>query len=274
MRQFEEINKKIKEADAILIGASNGFSITEGIHLFAENKEFESLFGDFKQKYGIRCILQGLMFQWPSEDEKWAFYSRLVWHYDGDYQGSPAMENLKRIVGKKPYFIVTSNGEGHFELAGFEKERIYEIEGGWLQMQCADRCSDQLYPSLNVIQELSRYEKNGEIPTEMVPRCPHCGGAMNLHIQTDANFIPNTKQAAHFQSFIQQYHGKKLVVLELGIGWRNQLIKAPFMQLVAQEEYCTYITINKGEVYIPESISDRSFGADGAIGDVLKGLRA
>ena len=30
------IAKKFREADAILIGASNGLSITEGLHLFAD----------------------------------------------------------------------------------------------------------------------------------------------------------------------------------------------------------------------------------------------
>ncbi|EGF37299.1 hypothetical protein AAULH_06986 [Lactobacillus helveticus MTCC 5463] len=32
-----------------------------------------------------------------------------------------------------------------------------------------------------------------------------------------------------FQDFIQKYEDKKLVVLELGIGPRNQMIKAPSM---------------------------------------------
>lgn len=61
MIDWNPIAKKFREADAILIGASNGLSITEGLHLFADNATFERLFGDFKQKYGLRCILQGMM---------------------------------------------------------------------------------------------------------------------------------------------------------------------------------------------------------------------
>ena len=56
----KEIVKKIEEADGVLIGASNGLSITEGLHLFADNQAFEELFWDLKQKYGIQCILQGM----------------------------------------------------------------------------------------------------------------------------------------------------------------------------------------------------------------------
>ena len=83
MIDWNPIAEKFGEADAILIGASNGLSITEGLHLFADNAAFERLFGDFKQKYGLRCILQGMMAGWPSEEEKWAFWARLIHRYCG-----------------------------------------------------------------------------------------------------------------------------------------------------------------------------------------------
>ena len=38
---YKEIADKIKESDAILIGASNGFSICEGLHLFAGDQAFQ-----------------------------------------------------------------------------------------------------------------------------------------------------------------------------------------------------------------------------------------
>ena len=83
MIDWNPIAEKFGEADAILIGASNGLSITEGLHLFADNAAFEKLFGDFKRKYGLGCILQGMMAGWPNEEEKWAFWARLIHHYCG-----------------------------------------------------------------------------------------------------------------------------------------------------------------------------------------------
>ena len=46
------------------------------------------------------------------------------------------------------------------------------------------------------------------------------------------------------------------------------------MELAAAEPHAVYITINKGEVYIPEAIQDRSIGVDGDIGTVLSQLAA
>ena len=57
MEKYIQITEILKNADAILIGASNGFSISEGLHIFADNEAFEGLLGDFKKKYGIHSIL-------------------------------------------------------------------------------------------------------------------------------------------------------------------------------------------------------------------------
>lgn len=273
MIDWNPIAKKFREADAILIGASNGLSITEGLHLFADNATFERLFGDFKQKYGLRCILQGMMAGWPSEEEKWAFWARLIHRYCGQYQPTPVMNDLKAIVGEKDYFVVTSNGEGHFELCGFDPTKIYEIEGNWITMQCARPCHDTLYSSLEVAEKLSAAEQGGHVPTELVPRCPKCGGPMDIHMGAGQRMILDTVAQARFQNFLKTYHGKKLVVLELGIGWRNQLIKAPMMRLVASEPNATYVTINLGEIYIADNIKEKSFGLDGRLDELLPALR-
>lgn len=202
---YDEIAEKILQADAILI---NGLSITEGLNLFADDESFENLFGDYKKKYGIRRILDGYFYPWKTAEEKWGFLSRLIDHYSGNYKTSPVMENLKEIVGDKSYFVLTSNGERHFELAGFEPEKVYELEGNWLEMRCSGLC-----------------------------------------------------------------HQKKLVILELGIGWRNQLIKAPLMRITADEPFTTYITINLGEVYIPEKIENKSYGLDGYLSEQLQYIK-
>ena len=201
--KFSEIAEKIREADAILIGASNGLSITEGLHLFADNEAFGNLFGDLKQKYGLQCILHGMGARWPSEEEKWGFWSRLIHHYCGEYKETPVMADLKRVVGEKDYFIVTSNGECHFEMCGFDPEKIYEIEGNWLTMQCVSRCHDTVYPSFELTEKMAAAEQNGRIPSDMVPRCPVCGGPMQIHMEGDRNFIPDTAAESRMAAFLQ-----------------------------------------------------------------------
>ncbi len=96
---------------------------------------------------------------------------------------------------------------------------------------------------------------------------------MQIHLEVDRNFIRESIGQERFQAFLNQYHGKKLVVLELGIGPRNQLIKAPLMRLVDMEPNAAYVTINLGEIYITDNIREKSFGLDGYLGEILSQLR-
>ena len=54
MNEIQRAAQAIAQADALLIGASNGLSIAEGYHVFANNEMFRRQFGDFGQKYGIQ----------------------------------------------------------------------------------------------------------------------------------------------------------------------------------------------------------------------------
>ncbi len=274
MSDRKQIIGRIREADAILIGASNGLSIAEGLHLFADNRAFEELFGDLKRKYGISCILQGMGARWPSEEGKWSFWSRLVHRYCGEYRESRVMSDLKKLIGEKDYFIITSNGECHFEMCGFAPEKIYEVEGNWLTMQCASRCHDRIYSWADLAERMALEEQEGRSLSELIPRCPVCGGSMQVHMETDRNFIPDMESRKRLEVFLERYHGKKLVILELGIGWRNQLIKAPLMRLAAQEPQAVYVTINLGEIFIPDEIREKSYGLDGDLTEILHDLAA
>ena len=258
--KFKNIYNAIREADALLIGASNGLSISEGYNIFADDLWFQENFGDFRGRYGIRSILQGLFFQYPTEESKWAFFSRLIIRKCYLEQPGPIMEDLHRLVGSKDYFIVTSNGEDHFAPAGFDRDKIFEMEGRLTQSRCQNGCGADPYENRNEILKMAETEKDGKIPSERIPRCS-C-------FQTEQF----QKKMQDYQNFIKKYHGKKLVILELGVGWRNRMIKEPFMNLAASEPEAVYITFNKGEVYIPSEIAGKSIGIDGDIGEALKGI--
>ena len=54
------IGRALAEADLIVIGASNGFDMAEGLNLFCADSHFWEAYGDLAQTDGIGCILQGL----------------------------------------------------------------------------------------------------------------------------------------------------------------------------------------------------------------------
>lgn len=220
---IEKACRAIVQADALLIGASNGLSIAEGYHLFADNEMFRSQFGDFRQQYGIRSVIEGCFFSYPEAGKRREFLQRLVDYWVRDYRPSQVMKDLLAIVQGKDYFIITTNADTHFEISGFDSDKVFELEGTFEQL-LADR--------------------------------------------------PIEDKSSRVQNFLTRYHGKRLVILELGVGMHNRMIKQPLMQLAASEPCATYITLNLApELYIPQAIASKSIGLEGDIAVTLQELR-
>lgn len=220
---IEKACRAIVQADALLIGASNGLSIAEGYHLFADNEMFRSQFGDFRQQYGIRSVIEGCFFSYPEAGKRREFLQRLVDYWVKDYRPSSVMKDLLAIVQEKDYFIITTNADTHFEISGFDSDKVFELEGTFEQL-LADR--------------------------------------------------PIEDKSSRVQNFLTRYHGKRLVILELGVGMHNRMIKQPLMQLAASEPCATYITLNLApELYIPQTIASKSIGLEGDIAVTLQELR-
>ena len=223
MTEIQRAAQAIKDADALLIGASNGLSIAEGYHIFANNEMFRCQFGDFQQKYGIRSVIEGCFFHYPYEADRREFLHRLIQYWVTDYRPSQVMKDLLAVIGDKDYFILTSNADTHLELSGFAPGKVFEVEGTFEDM---------------------------------------------LHNR------PMQDKSQEVNAFLNRYHGKRLVILELGIGSRNRLIKLPLMQLAAREPQATYITLNLAqELYIPNELTHKSIGLAGDIAVTLQKLK-
>ena len=134
MTEIQQAAEAIREADALLIGASNGLSIAEDYHIFAHNEMFHRQFGDYWQRFGIRNVLEGCFYHYPHEDDRREFLRRLIGYWVTDYRPSQVMKDLLAIVGDKDYFILTSNADTHLELSGFVAEKVFEVEGTFEDM--------------------------------------------------------------------------------------------------------------------------------------------
>lgn len=268
MSQYSEIADRIEDADAVLVAAANGMSASEGFRIFANDDEFRRVFGDFERRYGIHSILDGLMGRWSSDDAKWAFIARLMDRYCIGYPGSEIMDMLRKVIGGKPYHILTTNVEGHFELAGFDPSCIYDVEGTVLGMRCANRCDPTVYPTMDFAREAAPRVDDCRIPTDLIPRCPRCGGRMEIY-----NGVPPEKGVEDsWGSFVSRYHGKKVVVLELGVGPRNTT-RAAALQLAASEPGYTYVSVNPEGSAFPKALEGRSYSVRARIDEALAGIR-
>ena len=122
MKYFKDIlrlGKAIEDADAVLIGAGAGLSAAAGYTYVGER--FQKHFSDFAQKYHFQDMYSGGFFPYPTEEEKWAFWSRNIYCNRYDQPKSEVHENLLRIVGNKDDFVLTTNVDHLFQNNGFAK---------------------------------------------------------------------------------------------------------------------------------------------------------
>lgn len=270
MNNSIKIAKKwLNEAEAILVTASNGFSISEGLNLFSNDQKLREVLGDLEEKYHFQNLLSAFGFDYPNELEQWRVYARIAEFYSINYESSELMKNLKKMLNKRPYFVWTSNTDHHFDLAGLEN--TLEVEGNWLEGVCSQDKDHEVVDLKNILHQIYIKDQNGQLTDDDIPKCSECGSTLKLNLPGDF-FQMNQEKVTKFSDFLQKYQDKNLLVLELGIGPHNEMIKAPSMQLVAGNEKSHFITINKGELFIPDIISERSIGFSTSIDTAFQEL--
>lgn len=121
------IGQVLAEADLIVIGASNGLDMAEGLNIFCTDAHFREAYGDLAQTDGIGCILQGLASPDANVRRRWAerFYRKEYL----EYEPSPLMNGLRHLAEHADTFVITCNIDGHFARAGFNENRVLETEG-------------------------------------------------------------------------------------------------------------------------------------------------
>ena len=122
-----QLKNKIETADAVIIGAGAGLSASAGYTYSGER--FEKYFSDFSEKYGFTDMYSGGFYPYSTPEEFWAFWSRniLVNRYtDTD---STVYTDLLEVVKGKDYFVVTTNVDHCFQIAGFDKKWLFYTQG-------------------------------------------------------------------------------------------------------------------------------------------------
>ncbi|MBE5718743.1 MAG: Sir2 silent information regulator family NAD-dependent deacetylase [Ruminiclostridium sp.] len=272
--KLSRLKNKIAAADAIVIGAGAGLSTSAGFDYSGER--FEKYFADFHKKYGITDMYSGGFYPFETLNEYWAWWSRhiLVNRYNAPV-GKPYSDLLK-AVSDKDYFVLTTNVDHRFQLAGFDKKRLFNTQGDYGLWQCSEPCCNETFDNENAVRTMVKEQCNMKIPDELIPRCPHCGKPMAMNLRCDNSFVQDEgwhAAAERYEEFIRRHRNLHILFLELGVGFNTPgIIKYPFMQMTAENPKAIYACINMNEAYAPGEIADRAICIDGDIGKVIENI--
>ena len=289
--KISRLKQELNTADAVVIGAGAGLSTSAGFTYTGER--FQRYFGDFIAKYGFRDMYSGGFYPFDSLEEHWAYWSRYI--YINRYLDAPKQvyNRLYELVKNRDYFVLTTNVDHQFQKAGFDKHRLFYTQGDYGLWQCSVPCHNETYDNEAAVRKMAAaqgfaFAKDGdlyvpdgikpkmEVPSELIPYCPHCHKPMSMNLRADDTFVEDTgwhHSAEQYEGFLQSHQNQKVLFLELAVGYNTpSIVKYGFWRMTHDWPNATYARLNYGEAYAPDEIKRKSICVNGDIGEILTAL--
>ena len=221
-------------------------------------EKFEKDFREFIEKYYFDNLYSASFYEFKTQEEKWAFFAKMIKLNRYNEKPLKLYQELYEIVKNKEYFVLSTNVDGQFYNSGFDKDKIFEVQGDYSYLQCENACHNKLYNNKELVEKWLRNTKNCKIPSDLVMKCPVCGGNMDMNLRKDANFV----------------QGKNVVLLEIGVGFNTPgIIRFPFERMTAISEKTTLIRINKDYPNPMLEIKNKTISFDEDTNKIIEDLK-
>ncbi len=255
------IKEYLADSDAILIGAGAGLSTAAG--LAYSGPAFEEEFKEYIDRYKFTDLYTSSFYPFQTEEERWAYWSKHIMFARILPPALPLYKKLYKIVENENYFVITTNVDGQFRKAGFDTNRIFEVQGDYIYIQSAFGTGHIRFNAEKLFREMYEKQTDCRIPTSLVPRfyngkivfdygsdsfTTNITEPMDINIRKDQYFVEDAiwhRQMKNYNDFITANAMKKLVLLELGVGFNTPtIIRYPFEQMANRFPQTSLIRIN------------------------------
>lgn len=159
---------------------------------------------------------------------------------------------LLELCKNREYYVFTSNIDGYFSRAGFDKSKIIEIHGNIHYVQCPTNC--------NKNNEVKLYSNIKRVENQL---CPYCHEKMvpNVMVGGFQNFIYKTKNIEDLMNNdIKTSHAKACwTIIEIGAGVNLPAIR-DYSEILVEDHSnkMKLIRINPEHWQIPKEILSKN----------------
>ena len=175
---------------------------------------------------------------------------KYIKYIDIDMEGKELYKKIYKLVRGKNYFVITTNTDDQFFKTGFDKKKIFRVQGSYRLLQCSTPCHDKLYDAEDICNKLvQNIDKDLKVPSNLVPKCPKCGENMEVNLRKDGTFVQDSNwysMANRYDKFLNDNKDKKVLFLEFGVGFNTpSIIRFPFEEMTSKNKNFTLIRFNK-----------------------------
>lgn len=151
------------------------------------------------------------------------------------------------------------------------------MQGDYGLFQCSVPCHNKTYDNEKPILEMVESQKNCRIPTSLIPKCPVCGRNMEMNLRADDRFVQDEgwyKHAELYQEFLESAKEKKLVLIEICVGYNTPaIIKYPFENFTYLNDSVSLVRINKDYAFSPKEIENKTILFDEDVKEIFESLK-
>ena len=272
--RIEKVAKIIKEAEYILIGGGSGLSTAAGLEYSGDS--FKNNFSDFIEKYNFTDLYSATFYDFETQEEKWAFWARLISLNRYNKKPLDLYSKLLDLVNNKDYFVLTTNVDAQFEIAGFNKDNIFATQGDYGKLQCSKACHNKLYSNKELVEKWLKYTKECKVPSDEIMYCPVCNEEMDVNLRKDAYFVEDDywfRQSDRYIDFLKKIKDKKVALIEIGVGFNTPgIIRFPFEQLVKDNDNYSLIRINREYPGSTNDLGEKFISFDEDVNDIIEDI--
>lgn len=245
----------IQKADVLYIGAGAGMGVDSGMPDFRGPEGFwrayppyRHLNMHFEDAANPQHFIRDPELAWGFYGHRLNLYRSLVPHAGFQYI-------LQWITSfKLPYFVYTSNVDGHFQKAGFPESQVYEIHGSIHHLQCLSPCHEGIWTNEEEI-----FVEPTTMRAQNFPICPRCEqlARPNVLMFGDWSWVSErtANQSKLFRQFEQVYpKNAHVVALEIGAGKAIPSVRQTCRRLTASNGTLIRINVRDadgGDIVLP-----------------------
>lgn len=243
---IKDLAKWIYDADKVLIVGAAGLSIHNTLpnNPYHSDRDFAQHYPLLSKEYGYRNGYHAMGLQGDVKvppDVKVAFTAVHFLNMRFRFPPTDGYTHLLELAKTKSpenVFIWTSNADGCFERAGFDKDRVYTVQGEMNKLQCGKGCG-HVWNCEAQLKAMDVAVKDGRLTDmSLVPTCPNCGGKYMVNLRGGDWFIhkPFEQTAIRLMKWLDDavVSKAKVVVLEVGVGPNTPIVtKTPACMFAA-----------------------------------------
>lgn len=194
----------------------------------------------------------------------------------------------------KDYFVLTTNVDHCFQKAGFDKRRLFYTQGDYGLFQCSEPCCKETWDNEAMVRDMvlaqgfaigtgnalivpEGIKPAMAIPTELLPKCPHCGKPLTMNLRSDDRFVEDAgwhAAAKRYLDFTETHSEDHILYLEIGVGWNTPgIIKFNFWNRANENPNATYACLNYDDARIPRELADRGIAITSDSAQIISALR-